>query len=122
MNLQVGSPAIDAGSDAACQGTPVLGIDQRGITRPQGSHCDVGAVEANSLTSVGTAPTSGAPSPGAPTSGINPTVVTSSTGTTTGALAFTGTPVLGLTLTALIALTIGAGLTVLARRRRLSNR
>jgi CSLREA domain-containing protein len=36
-----GSPAIDAGNDAAC---PVT--DQRGIARPQGAHCDIGAFEA----------------------------------------------------------------------------
>jgi hypothetical protein len=35
---QAGSPAIDA---AAC----VLGVDQRGIPRPQGPACDLGAVE-----------------------------------------------------------------------------
>jgi hypothetical protein len=32
--------AIDAGSDANCPAT-----DQRGLRRPQGSHCDIGAVE-----------------------------------------------------------------------------
>jgi hypothetical protein len=36
--LQAGSPAIDAGS---C----VVGTDQRGIPRPQGPACDLGAVE-----------------------------------------------------------------------------
>ncbi len=36
--LQAGSPAIDAG---AC----VVGTDQRGIPRPQGPACDLGAVE-----------------------------------------------------------------------------
>ncbi len=35
-----GSPAIDAGDDASCPAT-----DQRGVTRPQGSHCDIGAFE-----------------------------------------------------------------------------
>ena len=40
-----GSPAIDAGNDAAC---PL--IDQRGVTRsPQGAHCDIGAFEAVTL-------------------------------------------------------------------------
>ncbi len=34
------SPALEAGDDAACQLT-----DQRGITRPQGMHCDMGAFE-----------------------------------------------------------------------------
>ncbi len=40
MALGVGSPAIDAGTDVNCQVT-----DQRGVTRPQGSHCDIGAYE-----------------------------------------------------------------------------
>ncbi len=35
------SPAIDAGNDAACPA-----IDQRGTSRPQGTHCDIGAFEA----------------------------------------------------------------------------
>jgi hypothetical protein len=39
--LLAGSPAIDAGNDAACPPT-----DQRGISRPQGAHCDIGAYEA----------------------------------------------------------------------------
>ncbi len=40
MALGVGSPAINAGDDATCATT-----DQRGVTRPQGSHCDIGAYE-----------------------------------------------------------------------------
>lgn len=36
-----GSPAINAGLDAACPST-----DARGIIRPQGGHCDIGAFEA----------------------------------------------------------------------------
>jgi len=43
--LLPGSPAIDVGDDAICGGQPVEGIDQRGITRPQGAHCDLGAFE-----------------------------------------------------------------------------
>lgn len=35
-----GSPAIDAGDDATC-----AAADQRDVTRPQGAHCDIGAVE-----------------------------------------------------------------------------
>ena len=45
--LLPGSPAIDAGNPAGC--TDHLGnlltTDQRGITRPQGPACDIGAVE-----------------------------------------------------------------------------
>lgn len=39
--LLSGSPAINAGDDAACPAT-----DQRGIARPQGAHCDIGSYEA----------------------------------------------------------------------------
>lgn len=38
--LLAGSPAIDTADDAACSAT-----DQRGITRPQGAHCDIGSYE-----------------------------------------------------------------------------
>ncbi len=34
------SPAIDAGTDTGCPTT-----DQRGLSRPQGAHCDIGAYE-----------------------------------------------------------------------------
>lgn len=40
MALQAGSPAIDTGNNAACPAA-----DQRGIARPQGSGCDIGAYE-----------------------------------------------------------------------------
>jgi predicted outer membrane repeat protein len=43
--LLSGSSAIDAGNDANCPAT-----DQRGVTRPQGSHCDIGAYEVNTFT------------------------------------------------------------------------
>jgi CSLREA domain-containing protein len=39
--LLAGSPALDAGNNATC-----LATDQRGITRPQGPACDIGAYEA----------------------------------------------------------------------------
>ncbi len=38
--LLPGSPAIDAGDDTGCPAT-----DQRGMIRPQGEHCDIGAYE-----------------------------------------------------------------------------
>jgi len=38
--LLVGSSAIDTGNDSFCPAT-----DQRGVTRPQGSQCDIGAYE-----------------------------------------------------------------------------
>lgn len=38
--LLPGSSAIDTGNDASCAAT-----DQRGVSRPQGGHCDIGAYE-----------------------------------------------------------------------------
>jgi hypothetical protein len=38
--LLAGSPAIDSANDAACPAT-----DQRGIIRPQDTHCDIGSYE-----------------------------------------------------------------------------
>jgi LPXTG-site transpeptidase (sortase) family protein len=50
MALQIGSPAIDAGNDTVCNDSAnpwsVNGVDQRGLTRPIGAHCDIGAFEA----------------------------------------------------------------------------
>jgi CSLREA domain-containing protein len=56
MALAAGSPAIDAvpATGAACPTT-----DQRGVSRPQGAACDIGAFELN-------APTRVTPPPGAP--------------------------------------------------------
>jgi Tol biopolymer transport system component len=47
MALLPGSPLIDAGDDAVCAVPPVNGLDQRGMTRPQGAHCDIGAYESD---------------------------------------------------------------------------
>jgi hypothetical protein len=43
--LPAGSAAIDEGNDAVCAAAPVYGVDQRGVTRPQGPRCDIGAYE-----------------------------------------------------------------------------
>ncbi len=40
LPLQTGSSAINTGNDATC-----LATDQRGTTRPQGAHCDIGSYE-----------------------------------------------------------------------------
>ncbi len=40
----IGSSALDAGDPASCGTTP-YDVDQRGVTRPQGPACDIGAVE-----------------------------------------------------------------------------
>ncbi len=50
MALLSGSPALDAGNDAACAAAPVNNLDQRGVTRPQGAHCDIGSYEAAVIT------------------------------------------------------------------------
>jgi hypothetical protein len=44
---QSGSPLIDAIPTASCQadGASAITTDQRGVTRPQGPGCDIGAVE-----------------------------------------------------------------------------
>lgn len=39
------SPAVNAGDNAICAAAPVSGIDQRGVVRPVGATCDLGAVE-----------------------------------------------------------------------------
>ncbi len=53
MGLLPGSSAIDSGNDAVCA-APIGassygagGVDQRGVLRPQGPHCDVGSFEAD---------------------------------------------------------------------------
>jgi outer membrane protein assembly factor BamB len=45
MPLLAGSPAIDAADDATCAASPVNNLDQRGVTRLLGLHCDIGAYE-----------------------------------------------------------------------------
>ena len=46
MALLPGSAARDAANDAICAAPPVNNLDQRGVVRPQGAHCDIGAYEA----------------------------------------------------------------------------
>jgi uncharacterized repeat protein (TIGR02543 family) len=43
--LLLGSPAIDTGSNTICNASPVSAVDQRGVSRPQGTTCDIGAFE-----------------------------------------------------------------------------
>jgi predicted outer membrane repeat protein len=45
LALMAGSSAIDHGDDGICAASPVSGFDQRGMPRPQGLHCDIGAYE-----------------------------------------------------------------------------
>lgn len=46
MALAPGSKAINAGDDTTCNSAPVNHSDQRGVYRPTGAHCDIGAYEA----------------------------------------------------------------------------
>ncbi len=62
--LQAGSRAIDGGDTAICPAT-----DQRGVARPQGTRCDIGAVELRVNSSPSPSPStapSPSPSPSAP--------------------------------------------------------
>ena len=45
LPLLPGSAAIDTGNDTSCPAT-----DQRGVARPQGTHCDLGAYESRGFT------------------------------------------------------------------------
>ena len=45
LALLEGSVAIDAGNDGRCAVRPVSGHDQRGVLRPVGAACDIGAFE-----------------------------------------------------------------------------
>jgi CSLREA domain-containing protein len=66
-SLLPGSPALDAGDDATC-----LPADQRGVSRPQGLHCDIGAFElespATATPPAGTTTSTPTPPPTLPTS------------------------------------------------------
>jgi hypothetical protein len=46
MALLPGSPAIDTGNGTVCSWTHVDDVDQRGVARPIGAGCDIGAYEA----------------------------------------------------------------------------
>lgn len=48
LELLPNSQAIDAGDDATCTSDPVNNTSQNGVTRPRGSHCDIGAYEHSS--------------------------------------------------------------------------
>ena len=45
MALLPGSPALEAGNGLICSMIPVDGVDQRGVARPIGIGCDIGAYE-----------------------------------------------------------------------------
>jgi hypothetical protein len=67
---QPGSPAVDAGQPGNCTdsfGAPIV-TDQRGIGRPQGARCDIGAVEVQVPTQLAFAVQPGGAASGAPLS------------------------------------------------------
>ena len=72
---QSGSPLIDAIVTASCQAEGASGIatDQRGITRPQGAGCDIGAVEVGTNTPALPAPPAPPAAPPAEPIVITPT-------------------------------------------------
>jgi hypothetical protein len=43
--LLPGSPALNAGLASTCTAAPISNLDQRGLSRPMGSVCDIGAFE-----------------------------------------------------------------------------
>jgi CSLREA domain-containing protein len=47
MALLADSPAVDNGRTEFCSVSPINGMDQRGVSRPQGVFCDIGAYEYN---------------------------------------------------------------------------
>ena len=84
MALLAGSPALDAGDDAVCAANPVNNLDQRGIVRPQGLHCDIGAFEQVQNITPTFTPTNTPTSP--------PTFTPTPTATATATQTFTPTP------------------------------
>jgi hypothetical protein len=77
------SPVVNAGPTGACPAT----VDERGVPRPQGGACDIGAVELSPP-----APTSLAPSQG-PSAGGTRVEITGHGFSLTTAITFGGTPV-----------------------------
>jgi len=91
--LLPGSSAINAGNDATCATT-----DQRGITRPQGEHCDIGAYESDFPTVVSSVRANADPTTAA---SVNFTVTFSETvsGVDTSDFALTATGLTGTSVT-----------------------
>jgi hypothetical protein len=86
-----GPPAINAGDDGTCSVAPVSNTSQNGVTRSQGSHCDIGSyeyVEVVTPTPTNT-PTATATSTYTPTQ--TPTAIHTSTPTSTPTRAPTST-------------------------------
>jgi len=100
MALLAGSPAIDAGDDAVCAAAPVSNLDQRGIVRPQGLHCDIGALESDMTAPTITPTISTLTFTPTSTSTFTPTFTPTSTPTNTPTSTPTFTPTITPTSTA----------------------
>jgi hypothetical protein len=81
MSLGASSPAIDAGDSFYCPST-----DQRGVTRPQGAACDIGAYEFDGIVAPSVTPTD------TPTATASPTPTPTATQTPTFTPTKTFTP------------------------------
>ena len=77
--LLTGSSAIDRGNDTVCPAA-----DQRGIARPQGSHCDIGAYEAILTDYTATFNANGGEGTMSPQTASGPTALTLNTYTRAG--------------------------------------
>jgi hypothetical protein len=88
-----GSAAIDTGDDGVCAADPVGGIDQRGVTRLHGMHCDIGAFELESGTPTPTSTPVSTPTVTAgPTETATPTATPAPTETQTNGPSTSATP------------------------------
>jgi CSLREA domain-containing protein len=85
--LLAGSPAINTGNDNECTNPPVNGLDQRGITRPQGAQCDIGSFELVDNTAPNTTIDSKTPAT-TPTNSTSITFTFSGTDTDSGVKSF----------------------------------
>jgi len=91
MNLQPGSPAIDVIPGPGCNSAPAT--DQRGVSRPFNTNCDVGALEfipPPTATPTATATMTSTPS-NTPTATNTPTSTNTATPTFTATATFTAT-------------------------------
>jgi uncharacterized repeat protein (TIGR01451 family) len=79
MAIQVGSPAVDNGDDAALASDNIT-TDQRGVTRPQAAHSDIGAYEAPPPTADLSITKSVSPTTGQPGDTVTYTIVVTNNG------------------------------------------
>jgi uncharacterized repeat protein (TIGR01451 family) len=78
-----GSPVINAADNTACAAPPVNNVDQRGVSRPQGTACDIGAVEATADLHLIKSSASQEGDPVQPTERLTYTIVVTNTGSLT---------------------------------------